>query len=119
MTAEDQANALLLGQTQPGNITNLGRRPTFVRAPDGARMTVYSLGFRDRNGDEVLIPQVIDGQLLGSDQAIEHYYRSGEHLGKFEPTQRGIDASDEMGRLVHEYEQMAPGIRALLQGLRF
>ena len=111
--------SLLTGQTEGVHGVNLRHRPTWVDPKTGARMTVYSMGFQDQNGDEVLIPLVVNGQLLSQRDAIEHYYKTGEHLGKFAATAQGRKASDRMGWAVHMQQQTEPGIDALMRGLKF
>jgi hypothetical protein len=68
------------GQVEDGNI-NLSNRPV-LRNADGTVSTIESItvGF---NGVQVLIPTIIDGKRVSEKQAIEHYRKTGEHLGKF------------------------------------
>ena len=64
-----------------GNI-NLFNRPV-VRNSDGSISTVRSMSFND-NGREILVPTVSnDGKIMTEDQAIQNYYNTGQHLGKF------------------------------------
>ncbi len=49
--------------------------------------TTYSMSFEDEDGSNVLIPQIVDGQMLTKEQAIEHYRKTGEHFGKFKTWQ--------------------------------
>lgn len=63
-----------------GNI-NLKERP-IVKNADGSYSTVRSMSFND-NGKEILVPTVINGKVVSDDEAIEHYYQTGEYLGKF------------------------------------
>lgn len=82
-------------------------------------MTVYSMGFQDKDGAEVLIPLVVGGKLLSEKDAIEHYRRTGQHLGKFEASPRGRDASNQMGQAVHMQQQTEPLIDMLTRYLKF
>src|SRR5215831_3004674 len=72
---------------EPGNI-DLNNRP-IVYNPDGSISTEQSFSISE-NGTEVLIPQVVYGQILPRDAAIEHYQETGKHLGKFSSS----DAAD-------------------------
>jgi hypothetical protein len=72
----------LTGKTVEGNI-NLHQRPS-VHNPDGSISTVRSMSFEE-NGQEVLVPTVRKGleRPMTNEEAIEHYHKTGEHLGKF------------------------------------
>jgi len=69
-----------VGLVEPGNI-DLYNRPA-VQNPDGTTSTVRSMSFGE-NGIEVLIPTVVRGRVVSDDEAIQHYRRTGQHLGKF------------------------------------
>lgn len=77
------------GLVEPGNI-NLDERipirplPKDVSPehPADSFMTEYSFSRQD-NGQEVLVPSIVNGKLLSSDEAWKHYKDTGEHLGKF------------------------------------
>lgn len=68
------------GQIEPGNI-DLKKRPV-VKNRDGSISTVRSLGV-NIDGVEVLIPTVIKDRVVSKREAVEHYKKTGEHLGKF------------------------------------
>lgn len=83
-----------------GNI-DLRSRP-IVKNPDGSYSTVRSMSFQDEKGREVLVPTISpDGRNLTNQQAIERYYRTGEHLGIFA---NPLDA-DTYARTLHEQQQ--------------
>jgi hypothetical protein len=56
-----------------------------VHNDDGSISTEYSFSFYDDNtGKEVLIPRVVNGQIVSDEEAERHYYETGEHLGMFD-----------------------------------
>lgn len=69
------------GLVEPGNI-DIYNRPK-VRNKDGSVSTVFSHGY-NLNGAETLIPWVSpDGRMMNEREAIAHYLKTGQHLGKF------------------------------------
>lgn len=85
------------GLIVPGNI-NLHRRPV-VRNADGSISTVRSMTFTDDDGRAVLIPSVIEGRgVVPFEQAVKHYYQTGQHLGIFE----NPDQADAYAQSLHE-----------------
>lgn len=66
----------------PATIKNLYDRPIFKNA-DGTVSTTLSMSIGTDQG-EVLIPTVINGKKLTPRQAIEHFRKTGEHLGIFD-----------------------------------
>jgi hypothetical protein len=63
-----------------GNIDLLNR--PIVRNPDGSFSTEISKSF-NFDGKEVLIPTIVNGKRVSDNEAIEHYKKTGEHLGIF------------------------------------
>ena len=95
--SEQNAGGLLV----PGNI-NLHQRPS-VRNADGSVSTVRSMSFTDDDGRTILIPTVIVGRgIVPPDEAIKHYYQTGQHLGVFEHPA----AADAYARALHEQQAM-------------
>jgi hypothetical protein len=80
-SAAAPAQSAPAGMVEQGNITNLYDRPV-LKNPDGSVSTTSSMSFSE-DGREILIPTVVNGKRLTAKQAIEHYHKTGEHLGKF------------------------------------
>jgi hypothetical protein len=90
------------GLLVPGNI-NIHQRPV-VRNADGSISTVRSMSFTDDEGRAILIPTVIAGRgIVPPEQAIQHYYQTGQHLGIFEHS----DAADAYAQALHEQQAAA------------
>lgn len=88
------------GRTGEGNIDLFNRKPYVYE--DGSVATVESISFRDDGeGKEILIPTIVDGKRLTEDEAIEHYYNSGEYLGKFDT----VEEADEYGERLHRQQE--------------
>ena len=68
------------GRFGKGNI-DLNNRKT-VRNADGSISTEESFSV-NIDGMEVLLPTIINGKRVSEDEAIEHYKKTGQHLGKF------------------------------------
>ena len=85
-----------------GNIDLLNR--PVLNNPDGSISTVNSISFNDGK-NEVLIPTigVRDGKpyQMSDDEAIENYYRTGQHLGKF----NSVSAADRFAERLHRDQE--------------
>ena len=82
-----------IGQYGQGNI-NLNNRQV-VYNPDGSISTERSFSV-NIDGKEVLLPTVINGRVVSEDEAIEHYYRTGEYLGKFDTVAEADAYAEEL-----------------------
>jgi hypothetical protein len=85
-------------EVEPGNIDLVGR-PN-VPGPDGKRSSVLS-GSYNIDGVEVLIPHVSTGpraRVLSSEEALELYKKTGQHLGKFKTP----EAASAAGEAIHQ-----------------
>ena len=78
-----------MSPTNKGNI-DLRIRPK-VRNKDGSYSTVRTIGI-EADGMFINIPTVINGEVVSDREAIQHYRRTGQHLGKFK-TKRERDAA--------------------------
>ena len=95
------------GPAIPGNI-DLHNRPV-VRNADDSISTVLSItvGFGDKT---YVLPRVVDGKIVSASEAIEHFRRTGEHLGAYDKQ----DDADKYSQSLHEeqakeYEGKAMG----------
>ena len=96
------------GMVESGNIDIDNRQ--VVRNRDGSISTEqsFSVGI---DGEEVLLPKVIDGKVVSIKEAVEHYHKTGEHLGKFE-TPEAADAYAEKLHLRQEEKHSTPAMPA-------
>ena len=84
------------GRYGKGNI-DLNKRQVY-KHPDGSISTELSFSFYDEQSKkEVLIPTVINGKIVSDEEAIDHYYKTGEYLGKFDTWQE----ADEYAEMLH------------------
>ena len=115
----DKLAKLLLQQIEIGTATGIpylreSRNIDVERLPEvqnripgeGGISTVRSMGV-NLDGDEVLLPTVIEGRLAPSAEqaerdAIDYYRKTGKHLGKFATPA----ASESAAQLLHEREEM-------------
>jgi SAM-dependent methyltransferase len=65
----------------PGTI-DIDNRPA-VNNPDGSVSTEHSISIGTHRG-EALIPTVVDGKKVTDEEAIQHFFKTDEHLGIFE-----------------------------------
>ncbi len=77
-----------------GNI-DLNNRKVAINE-DGSISTVRSMSFQDEDGKEVLIPTVVDGKIVSDDEAIQHYYNTGEYLGKFDTVEEAEQYAEQL-----------------------
>lgn len=77
----------------PGNI-NLDARKVY-RGADGSIRTENSISIGTDRG-EVLIPTVVDGIQLSEDEAVQHYWDTGENLGTFATPEDANNYADQL-----------------------
>lgn len=79
------------GPITPGNI-DLDNRPV-VQNANGSQSTVRTIT-ADIDGKTVLLPTIINGKQVSNKEAIDHYKKTGEHMGVFK-SQADADKYDE------------------------
>jgi hypothetical protein len=86
------------GQIKPPNI-DLSKRPV-LKNKDGSVSTVLSKGFDFGDGHETLIPTVVNGKKLTNKEAIDHYKKTGEHLGIY----ADVASANAAAEKIHQQE---------------
>lgn len=87
-----------IGRWGRGNIDLNNRIP--VQNPDDSISTEKSFS-TEIDGEEILLPTIVDGQVLSESDAIDHYIATGEYLGKF----ASVNEADAYAQLLHERQQ--------------
>ncbi|QDP51270.1 MAG: hypothetical protein Unbinned7913contig1002_25 [Prokaryotic dsDNA virus sp.] len=82
------------GLLEAGTI-DLTNRPV-IKNDDGSVSTELSFSFED-NGVEILVPQIVNGEILSKKEAIRHFDKTGEHLGKFD----SVEAANKAAEAIH------------------
>jgi hypothetical protein len=76
---------------------NLAIPAGVVKNSDGSTSTVRTISFQDDNGDQVLIPTVHPkGYIMSDKEAIERYYNTNEHYGKFPTVEEANKAAQKL-----------------------
>ncbi|MBU3748609.1 MAG: hypothetical protein FGM36_15140 [Burkholderiaceae bacterium] len=111
MTQMESAQAKGVPYVREGRNIDVDRLPQVPnRIPgEGGISTVRSMGVTE-DGNEVLIPTVVEGRLAptaakAEQEGMEHYRRTGKHLGKYATRA----ASDAAATLLHEREALRTG----------
>lgn len=82
------------GRYGRGNI-DLNKRPVVVNR-DGSISTERSFSV-NIDGKETLLPTVVNGKIIDEDAAIDHYFKTGEYLGRFDT----IKEADDYAEMLH------------------
>ncbi len=80
------------GMSKTGTL-DLSNRPK-VQLPGGGYQTVYTMTAGIDNGKTVLLPRIVNGQLLSEKDAMNHFRNTGEHMGMFH-SQEAADSYDK------------------------
>jgi hypothetical protein len=94
-TSTDFTGAKSADLIEPGNI-DLTKRPV-VKNKDGSISTVRSMSFEE-DGRQILIPTVVGNKVVSDKAAIDHYHKTGEHLGMFS----SVKATNAYAKKLHE-----------------
>jgi len=81
------------GRFGRGNI-DLNKRQV-VRNKDGTISTERSFSV-NIDGKETLLPTVVGGRIVTEDEAIDHYYNTGEHLGRFDTVEEAEEYAEQL-----------------------
>ena len=87
-----------IGRWGEGNIDLNNRKIVFNQ--DGTISTERSFS-TSIDGKEVLLPTVINGEIVSENDAIDHYYQSGEYLGKFNT----VAQAEDYAQRLHERQE--------------
>jgi hypothetical protein len=94
------------GLVEPGNI-DVSKLPA-VRNADGTYSTVRSMGV-NINGKEVLIPTVVNGRVVSEKEAINHYLKTGKHLGVFSTPEESSAYAEKLHQMEAQRIKKARG----------
>jgi hypothetical protein len=102
------------GLVEPGNI-DVSKLPA-VRNADGTYSTVRSMGV-NINGKEVLIPTVVNGRVVSDKEAIDHYLKTGKHLGVFSTPKESSAYAEKLHQMEAQRIKKARGGYTLAEEL--
>ncbi len=102
------------GLLAPGNLDILNRKVAHLR--DGAIATVKSFSIGTDKG-EVLLPSVINGQIVSTEKAIEHFNRTGENLGLFKNVAAANRYAEALHRQQDEFYRVDRAARVASKGI--
>ena len=92
------------GRYGRGNIDLNNRK--VVRNKDGSISTERSFSV-NIDGKETLLPTVIDGKIVSEDEAIDYYYKTGKHLGRFDTVEEAEAYAEELHKQQDRYYNRA------------
>jgi hypothetical protein len=98
------------GRYGKGNI-DLNTRDIYVYPEKENRGSYSSLESITVNFDgiEYLIPKVVGGKMLTQDQAIKHFQKTNEYLGKFKTPEEASEYAVQLERRQKSYYEKGPG----------
>ena len=93
------------GMVEEGNL-DLSNRP-ILHNPDGTISSERSFSIGE-DGKEVLIPKIVNGKELSNEEAIAHYKKTGENMGKF----KDVASADAYAERAHNRSMEQPAYPA-------
>lgn len=89
-----------------GNI-DLFNRPKYKDPETGSIMTVYSMTFSDDSGKQIIVPTIANKNgrpvKLTEKEAIDRYYATGQHLGKYDTEAEAEKAAQAIHKQQERY----------------
>ena len=76
-----------------GNIDLKIKKP--IQNKDGSISTVRTIGIQV-DGMHINIPTVINGRVVSNKEAIDHYRKTGKHLGKYKTREQADAAAKQL-----------------------
>lgn len=98
-STSSQENTSVSNFEYKGNI-DLENRPV-VTNEDGSISTEYSIVIEE-DGEFVVIPTVVNGQVVSEEDAIENYHNTGKHLGMYKTLKEAEKASRDISKIQSE-----------------
>jgi hypothetical protein len=95
LNPDEENKTSVNGMVESGNI-DLKKRPV-IENKDGTHSTVRTITIEE-DGDTVLIPTAINGKIVSNKEAIAHYKKTGEHMGKF----KSEEAAEKYDKKIHK-----------------
>lgn len=95
LNPEQENKPSVNGMVEAGNI-DLKKRPV-IQNEDGTHSTVRTITIEEE-GETVLIPTAINGKIVSNKEAIAHYRKTGEHMGKF----KSEEAAEKYDKKIHK-----------------
>lgn len=82
-----------------GNI-DLSDRPVVTNS-DGSISTLRSITIEE-DGKHILIPTIINGKIVSDEEAIQHYHKTNENLGKFSTAAEANKVAKQLSKLMEQ-----------------
>lgn len=97
---------------EAGNI-DLANRPR-LKNEDGSESTISSISF-NQDGQEILVPTIVNGKRVSEDEAVAEYNRTGKHLGKFKTPDEATNYAKRLSERQGRAPDLIPELPRMLQ----